>query len=254
MSKALLIDTDLCLDCNACTVECKRNNDVPVGQKIAWTKIAEFERGTYPKIGAYFIKHACNHCTNPSCMQACPTGAISRPDGVHVVINQDWCIGCGYCVEACPFGVPHFGDPKGSAQKCNFCYGRRADDEPTACAAACPFGAITFGERQELIATGQARVEQLRQQGKANANLYGLTQMGGLNVLYVLADVPSAYGLPEDPKPFTRNLAAAWAGGVLAAGLLTLMPFYAVFRRRQEVGSAQERQAGRDESSKDANE
>lgn len=243
MAKAMLIDTDLCLDCNACTVECKRNNEVPVGQKVFWTQIHQFDHGTYPKLITYFIKHSCKHCTQASCLDACPTGAISKPDGVHVVINQEWCIGCGYCVEACPFGVPHFGEPKGSAQKCSFCYGRRAPDEPTACAAACPFGAITFGEREELIATGQARVQQLWEQGRPNANLYGVSQMGGLNVLYVLADEPSAYGLPEDPRPFTRNLAGAWVGGLAAAGLVALMPLYAVFQRREEVARAKESQA-----------
>ncbi len=237
MPEAMLIDTDLCLDCNACTVECKRNNEVPVGQGIAWTRIEEIETGTFPKVRTLFIKKACNHCTEASCMNVCPTGAISKPDGVHVVIDQDWCIGCGYCVEACPFHIPHFGDPKGSAQKCRFCYGTRAEGEPTACAAACPFGAITFGERDDLIAMGHRRVEQLRQKGFANANLYGEYELGGLNVLYVLTDRPSVYGLPENPQVATRSVLGNWLSGLMTAGVLTVLPFWALFKRREAVAA-----------------
>jgi formate dehydrogenase iron-sulfur subunit len=235
MGKAMLIDTDLCLDCNACTVECKQNNYVPVGQGIAWTEMKKFEVGTFPSVRAYFMKRACNHCTEASCLNVCPVGAISKPDGVHVVTDQEWCIGCGYCAAACPYDVPHFGEPKGSAQKCRFCYGARADGEPTACAAACPFGAITFGERDELIQNGRQRVAQLRQKGNGNANLYGEKELGGLNVLYVLADRPSVYGLPENPRVATQNVGANWLSGVVTAGALAALPFWALFKRKEAL-------------------
>lgn len=199
MGKAMLIDTDLCLACNACSVECKRNNQVPVGKDISWTRIEELEIGQIPDLSAYFVKLACNHCTEASCLNNCPTGAISKPDGVHVIIDQDNCISCGTCARECPFGIPHYGEPKGSAQKCRFCYETKSDDEPTACAAACPFGAITFGERDNLVNTGKQRVAYLSERGKTNATLYGENELGGMNVLYVLTDKPSAYGLPEKP-------------------------------------------------------
>jgi len=237
MAKAMLIDTDLCLDCNACTVECKRNNEVPVGQHIAWTEMQEFEAGTFPKVNTYFMKRACNHCTEASCMNVCPTGAISKTDGVHVVIDQEWCIGCGYCTAACPFEIPHFGEPKGSAQKCRFCYGTKADDEPTACASACPYGAITFGERDALVLAGRGRVEQLRKQGKATANLYGEKELGGLNVLYVLADRPAAYGLPENPKVATKATGSNWLSGIATAGALALLPFWTLFKRKEALAA-----------------
>lgn len=244
MSKAMLIDTDLCLGCNACTVECKRHNHVPVGEGIAWTRIEEIEVGTYPNVIKYFIKSACKHCTEASCLNVCPTGAISKPDGVHVVINQEWCIGCGYCAAACPFGIPHFGEPKGSAQKCMFCYGGGLVDGQTACAAACPFGAITFGERDELIAQGHQRVEQLRQRGKVNANLYGERELGGLNVLYVLADRPSVYGLPEHPQVATRNVLGSWLSGILTAGVVAALPFWLLFRRKEELAAKEISEGG----------
>ena len=143
MAKATLINTDLCLGCNAYTVECKRNNDLPVGQSISWTRIDELETGTFPNTKAYFIKQSCKHCTEAACVEVCPVGAASKPDGVHVVINQEECIGCGYCAMSCPFGTPHFGEPKGASQKCSYCYGTKIDGESTACEIACPFGAIT---------------------------------------------------------------------------------------------------------------
>ena len=244
MVEAMLIDTRLCLGCNACTVECKRNNEVPVGREVFWTQIHELEQGTYPEVSTYFLKHACKHCTQASCLEVCPTGAISKPDGVHVVIDQGWCIGCGYCVQACPFGVPHLGEPKGAAQKCSFCYGRRAPGEPTACAAACPFDAIAFGEREEMVSLGRSRVEALRADGHPNAVLYGENELGGLNVLYVLEDKPAAYGLPENPPFTSANVLGQWLSGLVAAGVVAVLPFWTLFRRRAAV--AQENSKGGD--------
>lgn len=205
MAKAMLIDTDLCLDCNACSVECKRQNNVPVGEKIAWTSMKEHEVGTFPDVKTHFIKRACNHCTEANCMSVCPVEAISRIGG-HVIINQESCISCGLCAAACPFGIPHFGEPRGSSQKCRFCYGTKAEGDPTACASACPFGAITFGERDALAQAGRARVAELQISGKAGAYLYGEKELGGLNVLYVLTDRPTAYGLPENPEVSTADM------------------------------------------------
>ncbi|MFC1921579.1 4Fe-4S dicluster domain-containing protein [Chloroflexota bacterium] len=167
---------------------------------------------------ANFIKHACNHCTNAACEKACPVGAISKPDGTHVVVNQEKCIQCGYCRMACPFDVPHYGEPSGPSQKCSFCNGKRDEDEPTTCAAACPFGAITFGERDELIEEGWKRVIALKQKGFNNAYLYGENEMGGTHVLYVLADSPNKYGLPEDAQiPATVT---AWKDVLQPLGLV----------------------------------
>jgi len=237
MAKAMLIDTDQCLACNACTVECKRNNMVPVGQGIAWTRIEKTELGAYPNVQAQFLKRACNHCTEAVCIEVCPVGAISKPDGVHVVNDKDKCISCGRCVDNCPFGVPHFGEPRGAAQKCLFCYGARAEDQPTACAAACPFGAITFGDRDTLIEQGRQRVAQLQQKGKANAVLYGQQEQGGLNVLYVLTDSPSPMGVPLE-LPVTGGVLFQLPLTLTAAGLALAAAGTYLRRRVEEVSES----------------
>lgn len=235
-TSAMLLDIGRCIGCETCTAACTLNRGAPVEEHmVLWTRIQGIETGHFPNVRADFAKLACNHCTEASCLNVCPSGAISRPDGVHVVIDQEWCIGCGYCATACPFGIPQLGEPKGSAQKCNFCYGTRTDDQPTACASACPTGAITFGERDALIQAGRVRVEQLRKKGMAHAYLYGERELGGLNVLYVLADHPSAYGLPVNPQVTTAHMGVNWLSGVVTAGVLAMIPFYALFKRKETL-------------------
>ncbi len=244
MAKGMLIATSMCLGCNACTVECKRNNNVPVGQHIHWTSIEEHEVGTYPDVVKYFIKDACKHCTQASCMDVCPTGAISKPDGAHVVIDQDWCIGCGYCAMACPFDIPHLGEPKGPAQKCMFCYAGGLVDDQTACAAACPFGAITYGDRDELIAKGKERVAALQAKGVGKARLYGEHELGGLHVLYVLEDEAPIYGLPESPRHATANVVGQWLSGIVTAGVVAAVPFWLLFKRQRAAQANPETNGG----------
>jgi formate dehydrogenase iron-sulfur subunit len=235
MSTAILVNTDLCLQCNTCTVECIRNNSLPVGQDVKWTEIRRIEQGSYPAVQQHFIKWACNHCTQASCLNVCPTGAIRRPDGAHTVVNQDWCIGCGYCVEACPFNVPVFGEPKGSSQKCSFCFGTHAADEPVACVAACPYFALSFGDRQQMVATGREQVQRLQHRGYAGATLYGEHELGGLHVLYVLQERPAVYGLPENPRVATERVGVDWLSGLLAGGLLAFFPFWVLFKRKEAL-------------------
>lgn len=212
MAKAMLIDTSNCLFCNACTVECKRENDVVVGRGIFWTQMLTHEVGEFPNVRQYYHKRACNHCAQAACVDVCPTGALyHHPDG-FVVLDQSKCNGCGYCTQACPFHIPQLdvinpltGDAK--SNKCTFCVERTANGGATACSMACPFNAIYYGDRDELIALGKERVSTLKDQGVRKARLYGENELGGLHVLYVLEEEPEVYGLPSDPKyPFVVTL------------------------------------------------
>jgi formate dehydrogenase iron-sulfur subunit len=248
MPKARLIDVSKCMGCRACQVACKQWNGLPAietKQLGTYENPPELSGNTWIKVefrerpGEWLFRaHTCMHCTDASCENVCPTGAISH-QGEAVIIDQEWCIGCGYCVQACPFGVPHKDEHTGTARKCIFCIDRITNGYEPACAKVCPTDAIQFGERSDLIAAAKTRVQSLIDNGAPKANLYGENELGGLHVLYVLDDTPSAYGLPEDPKVATSKLPFQWLGGLLTAGLVAALPFWLIFKRKRKVEAEQ---------------
>jgi len=179
------------------------------------------------------------HCTDASCEKVCPTGAISH-QGEAIIIDQKWCIGCGYCVEACPFNIPHKDEEEGTARKCRFCIDRITNGSKPACATTCPSGAIQFGERADLIAAAREKVQTLKANGSPNATLYGEHEMGGLHTLYILTDRPSVFGLPEAPQLATTTAWAQWLSGAIAAGVVAALPFWLLFRRTKQIETEQE--------------
>jgi formate dehydrogenase iron-sulfur subunit len=248
MPKARLIDTSKCTACRSCQVACKQWNELPAEhttQRGTYENPPELSGSTWIKVefrerpGEWLFRaHTCMHCTDASCEKVCPTGAISH-QGEVVIIDQEWCIGCGYCVQACPFHVPHKDEEEGTARKCRFCIDRITNGLAPACATTCPSGAIQFGERADLLAMAQRRVQTLRSNGSPNAVLYGEDEMGGLNTLYVLTDSPSVYGLPEAPQLATNNAWAQWLSGAIAAGLVAAFPFWLLFRREKQLAAEQ---------------
>jgi formate dehydrogenase beta subunit len=175
-------------------------------------------------------------------VEVCPTGALKQHPTLGIVtIERELCNGCGYCTQFCPFGIPRLdGDVlsgKAKAYKCNFCQDRVTNGLPPACVKTCPSGAFHFGSRDEMLAKGRARVEQLKQRGFPNANLYGEYEMGGLGRLYVLKERASLHGLPENPQ--YPVLANAWQDvlqplGTVAFGAAALgvLGFYFIARRK----------------------
>jgi formate dehydrogenase iron-sulfur subunit len=162
----------------------------------------------------------CKHCTQAACLDVCPTGAIFRTEFATVVVQQDICNGCGYCVSACPFGVLTRRESSGTAAKCTLCYDRlKADMEP-ACAKACPTDSIQFGPLDELLERAEDRLESVHRAGEPGAQLYGtdLDGVGGTGSIFLLLDDPEVYGLPPDPVDTTKHLAGIWRTvGVAAA-------------------------------------
>lgn len=272
----LLYDATLCqgTNCRACTNGCREWNKLakpPTGKDpkvvelgiTVWTSINDV---FIPKPGGvtehHFFKNQCRHCTNASCVAGCPTGAMGY-HGEYVVVDPKMCIGCGFCVEACPFGVPQLGVPKSVAQKCRFCIDRLQSKDPdingknlsgyvtTACEARCPvrpIKALRFGNRPALIAYAKKRVATLIAGGNKGAHLYGEHELGGLHLLFILDQPDSFYGLPEARGMLSRNqappaprFAAAsvglkWGTGVATAGL-AILPFWLLFKRKQELAS-----------------
>lgn len=256
--KAFLYDATRCTACRGCQTACKQwneyNEEIPTVENgvdavnrgtyenppelssKTWLKIRFEEVERNNKLGWLFTRIACMHCTDAACEKACPVGAISHLDDGFVFIDQDWCIGCGYCVQACPFEVPHKDENTGTSRKCTSCVDRRESGYLPACIKACPPKALLYDDRDKLLALGRQRVQALKTAGMSNANLYGDSQLGGLNVLYVLDDTPEVYGLSASPSvPVTTtirdNVLQPLSLAVAGAAVLGLGLNYLVARR-----------------------
>jgi formate dehydrogenase iron-sulfur subunit len=165
----------------------------------------------------------CKHCTHAACLEVCPTGALFRTEFGTVVVQDDVCNGCGYCIPACPFGVIDQRADDGRAWKCTLCYDRLKGDMTPACAQACPTQSIQFGELAELRQRAGRRLEQLQAAGVAGAQLYGADDtdgVGGMGAFFLLLDDPEVYGLPPDPIVTTRDLPSMWKAAAGAAAAL----------------------------------
>jgi formate dehydrogenase iron-sulfur subunit len=162
----------------------------------------------------------CKHCTHAACLDVCPTGALFRTEFGTVVVQEDVCNGCGYCVPACPFGVLDRRERDGRVWKCTLCYDRLKSDMEPACAQACPTDSIQFGELSELRERAGDRVQELHARGDDGARLYGAGEddgVGGMGAFFLLLDDPEVYGLPPDPVATTRDLGGIWAAAGAAA-------------------------------------
>ncbi len=214
MAKAMLMDTSKCIGCRACQVACKQWNQLPADETVftgtyenpprvspnTWMRITFQEEDTEKGVKWYFGNQRCMHCTDAACEIVCPVGAIYHTEAGAVNIDFNKCIGCNYCAANCPFKVISFDRKTDLPTKCTFCFDRTANGYQPACAGACPTGAIAYGERRDLIHQASNRVMVLQDKGNANAMLYGLDELSGTGMMYILEDVPSHYNLPVAPE------------------------------------------------------
>jgi formate dehydrogenase iron-sulfur subunit len=162
----------------------------------------------------------CKHCTDAACLEVCPTGSLFRTEFGTVVVQDDICNGCGYCVPACPFGVIERREGDGRVWKCTLCYDRLKDDMEPACAQACPTDSIQFGELAQLRERAEQRLTKLRDAGQGKAQLYLADEddgIGGAGAFFLLLDDPEVYGLPPDPVDTVHDLGDIWAAAGAAA-------------------------------------
>lgn len=173
------------------------------------------------------------HCEDPGCLKACPApGAIVQYSNGIVDFVHENCIGCGYCIQGCPFNIPRLSKVDRKVYKCTLCVDRVAVGQGPACAKACPTQAIVFGTKQEMTDYAQTRIADLNARGYDKAGLYDPPGVGGTHVMYVLqhADRPDLYsGLPDEPR--ISNLVETWKGrttkyaGLAAVGLFAAAGF-----------------------------
>ncbi len=253
-----LTDTSVCIGCKACEVACKEWNLVPedglvwTGESYdntstlganSWRHVAFVEQqqplrgdGEVDALRWLMSSDVCKHCTHAACLDVCPTGSLFRTEYGTVVVQEDICNGCGYCVPACPFGVldkrhlPRQDPPAlplltkeedGRVWKCTLCYDRLKGGHEPACAKACPTDSIQFGPLDELRQRAQQRLEKLQAERWNGARLYGHDPddgVGGFGAFFLLLDEPEVYGLPPDPVVTTRDLPEMWRTAAVAAG------------------------------------
>ncbi len=234
-------DSSICIGCKACEVACRQWNMVPDHPRFlansydnsgsldadTWRHVAFVEQQTAHGFRWLMSSDVCKHCREAACLEVCPTGALFRSEFGTVVLQADVCNGCGYCVPACPFGVISRREGDGRAFKCTLCYDRLGQDMLPACAKACPTGSIGFGPAAEMERRARDRLERLRAEGVAGAQLYGTADAGGEGVggaasIFLLLDRPEIYGLPSEPETPARGLAEGWGAAAMAAGALVL--------------------------------
>ena len=152
MALGFYFDMTACIGCKTCQIACKDKNDLPLGTLYRNTE--SYETGEFPKPGAYHLSVSCNHCEKPACVEMCPTKAMYKSEDGVVLHDDSLCIGCGACVNACPYQVPKLLDTAAGLKsgKCDSCVSIRANGNLPQCVAACPMRALEFGDLDELKA------------------------------------------------------------------------------------------------------
>jgi formate dehydrogenase iron-sulfur subunit len=258
---AMLVDTTRCVGCRACEAACSEANGLPAPAMAGEEKVFATTRSTGTKAytvvnrfagpdggaASRFVKKQCMHCVDPACATACPVKALEKTAAGPVVYNGDRCIGCRYCMVACPFGVPKYEFEKAApyVKKCSFCVARLAKGERPACASVCPSGALEFGKRKGLLEVAKSRI--YRDPERYEHHVYGEHEVGGTNWLY-LSDVPfERLGFRTDLP--TTAYADLTTGALAIVPLLLmlwppfLMGLQTFARRREEHVDAGERRA-----------
>lgn len=215
MSKAILTDITKCIGCLECVAACKVANELGLDEPHTWQKNDGLSAVNWTSIiqtrEGRFVRKQCRHCLEPACASACPVGALHTTATGAVIYDSGKCLGCRYCMMACPYGIPRYDWDSAVPyiRKCILCHEKIKDGQQPACTAVCPTGATIFGERDELIALAHQQIKD--NPGKYIDKVWGEHEVGGTSVLY-LSDVDLGFlayqpNLDKIGLPATTNLA-----------------------------------------------
>ncbi len=219
-----------------CVAACKEVNGNPESD----TKVLSAD--TFVIIeerGGVFVRKSCMHCQDPTCASVCPVRALQKTAAGPVVYDADRCIGCRYCMMACPFSVPRYEWNKAlpKVKKCTMCAPRQAQGLPPACVEACPVQAIIFGERDKMLTEARKRIKENPSQYVDH--IYGEQEAGGTSLLYLSAvpfeSLGFPAGVPLEPLPVYTYRVLSKIPNVVSAGALLLSGIWWITRRREEV-------------------
>jgi len=244
MSKALLYDATICIGCKQCEQACATENGLPYNDAIAREeKQSEHKYTAILTKGDKFMRRLCMNCQDPACASACPVAALRKTADGPVTYEEGRCMGCRYCMVACPFNVPKYEWQKvlPKVRKCTMCPTRVAAGKQTACAEICPTGATKFGMRDDLINEAQQRLHD--NPGQYVKHIYGLNEVGGTSVL-LLSSVPfEQFGYRADmqtePMPLLTSRVLSKVPDVVMLGGVLLGGIWWITNRRADVDDAE---------------
>jgi len=233
---AILFDSTKCIGCEACVAACKEQNNLPAAID---SKLTAYTWTVVERRNKAFIRRMCMHCESPTCASVCPVEAFRKQPNGPVLYDASRCMGCRYCIMACPFDVPKYQWDRAMpiVQKCTMCPDRIVAGSATACASVCPTGATTYGERDHLI--GEARARLASAPKSYIPRIYGMEEVGGTSVL-ILSGVPfSTLGLRTD-LPLAPLPMLTWQGlskipDVVVVGGVFLYGIWWITSRRTKV-------------------
>ncbi len=237
MAYGILFDTTRCIGCEGCIYACREKNNLPENEqkKLSWKNYTVLQNKN-----DVYVRRMCMHCEEPACASVCPVGALEKTENGPVVYDAEKCMGCRYCMIACPFNIPKYewSSPNPVVSKCVMCYDRIADGEVPACADICPTGATQFGKREELLAEAHQRIKD--NPDRYYPHVYGEKEAGGTSVLF-LSSVPfSELGFPTGDSYEQAFPAYTWQAqkeipNVVVFGGVFLYGLWWIINRRIEI-------------------
>lgn len=238
-TRAILVDITKCIGCRSCEQACKEIHGFPTETepKLSTTAFTVVEEH-----GGRYVRRMCMHCQDPACASACLVGALQKTAAGPVTYDASKCIGCRYCLVACPFNVPRYEWSKlvPYVKKCDMCAERQAKGQQPACVEACPVQATISGTREEILEEAQRRI---LLDSKYVKHIYGSEEAGGTSVFFI-SDVPfeklGFVAAPKQPMPVLTANALGDTPTVILMGGALLSGLYWITQRRAEVYAAEQ--------------